>query len=78
MRSPSRTVRSRASPSKSTTPWVSTLGAMGSLELHGAQQPTSPTRSIGTTSPGHGTRGAVVVLMVREVVGVVHENTHVL
>ena len=33
VRSLGRTARSRASPSRSATPWASPLGAMGSLEL---------------------------------------------
>ena len=36
MRSPNRTARSRASPSRSATPWASPLGAMGSSKLQGA------------------------------------------
>ena len=52
------TTRSRASPSRSATPWASPLGAVGSSELQGAQRPTSPIGSIGTTPPEQGTRGS--------------------
>ena len=49
-----KTQRSRGSPSRSGTPWASPLGAMGSFELRGAQRPSSPTTSVGTTPPGQG------------------------